>query len=169
MKKRAVVGLALGALLLAAPVSAYANAPALGASSQSELSVYMSKVKPHAVAYRLYLRQALSAIRNNLNYAKIRLSGQRIGTVVNKLQKIRAPSAMSEAHGSLVRGVRITGRALVRLVTDHNAGVDPIRALNKATAALDISDPLVQHWREEVEVQLRRAGLPVPLWVKNIG
>lgn len=152
---------------VAAPAAAHPNARAVDSRGQNELSTYFAQAKPHALAFRLRMNQSLSAIRNDLNYAKIRLAGQRLTTTSSKLQKVKAPLVLSEAHGSVVRGIRICGRALVRYVDEHKA--NPNRALNRVLGALDTAEPLIEHWREEMLVQLRQAGLPVPLWVKNVG
>jgi len=128
----------------------------------------MAKVKPEAVNANLYAHQAVSAIRH-LNYPKIGQAGEKLILTAARLEKIRAPAGLTEPHSSLVRGVRIQGRALTREVADHKAGVDPIRAANKAIAAFDTAQTLLEHWREEVVTECRQAGISVPLWVKRVG
>lgn len=156
------------ALSTVALVTVAPNATAGMAADPGALSAYMTQVKPHAVNAKLYADQAIGAIPR-LNYAKLRQAGMRLQATADKLQKLKAPLLLAEPHGSFVRGIRIQGRALTRFVSDIQAGVGRVRAGDKVVAAFSTAQKLLDHWQEEAEAQLRASGLPVPLWLKNVG
>jgi hypothetical protein len=178
-RRRRVIALtAVGsALALAAAGAARATTPpaAAGKRPTADLRAYLVAVGPIATRIDGETRRARLAVE------KLASTGSRDGAaaVLRKAQRrsiaaetlaaeTRAPAALRGPHSALRQTASRTARAAGRLAVQVEYATAGAAAVEQARAALARAVELERHFKTELTAQLRRAGIVVPLWLKQL-
>lgn len=138
-----------------------------------QLTAYLNAVKPAATSARTaQVREAageiLLGVREEAkDVAAMRAACKQLGLAATALKRVARPVFLAEPHAALTAGWRseaIGCSAYATAVenqadtpeTDYDVAVESAR---KGQA----------HWRVEVIAQLRRLGMVVPQWVRDVG
>lgn len=161
---------AAAALLVAAPAAAGRHAQS---ATRPGLATYLAKMRPLDLRYVVFADELNSGIESVLNgdpagLDDIRFAAAGIDGLASTMAKVRPPIALSGPHASLVRALRLRV-SLARSVESYAASDDLQAAKDEADKVGPAITELERHWRDTVVKRLRRAGMAVPLWVKNVG
>jgi hypothetical protein len=141
--------------------------------TRSQLVTYLAKVRPLNMRYDTAAEDANVGIHDAIRddptgIDEMNASAGAMRGLASKMSRIRPPTELSGPHSSFVRGIRLHARLTMSQADFIESG--------DLQGAVDIADSLgvqatdnVRQWRSEVIYRLRRAGMTVPLWVKNVG
>ncbi len=162
------------AVLALSSVSATAATPTQ-AERRTAFKTYAAKVRPivnDALLAQTWIEGSIESGEPSWSYTpRVRAQGQILIELGAKLRRVRPPGGFGEPHASLAGGWRMEGKAAVRLASALAANAnDPFStALDEWAIDLDFAREEQAHWRQEMTAQLRRFGLAVPLWLKQVG
>jgi hypothetical protein len=147
---------------------------AAGASS-SELSAYLDAVRPKLANHEKLVagtaRTFGLAIANETEGSlptKLQPVVARLRANANALNALKITPELRPLNGELVKSLRIEINGLEAMAKSFASGAANA-GLKKYTAAGVRTTELQRHWRDEMIVKLRRAGMTVPLWLKRVG
>jgi hypothetical protein len=100
--------------------------------------------------------------------------GPRMLLVAPRLAAIRPPVALRATHADLSAAVRTEGAGLKTYVAILQAQPQPdwvsvFRADSRFNPVLTRAHALAKSWRQELVAALRRSGMAVPFWLKQVG
>ncbi|MBA2384243.1 MAG: hypothetical protein H0V68_06215 [Actinobacteria bacterium] len=105
--------------------------------------------------------------------ADFRAAQARYRGVAIKALRVKPPAGLGEPHAAFVEGVQAKERASAAFARKIEAGL----ALEDVAAeyefdyqiGIELANEDLVHWRTETTIRLRRAGVVVPRWVKEVG
>jgi hypothetical protein len=152
------------------PCSASASAP--------DLPGYLSTVHPLVIRQTSLLNAAAQAIANTSptdpaamrrTAVKVRVYQTKLKNDATVITKIKPPTVLTEPNAALAKSGRLLAKGIGFLADSlDQGGVGIHTAINQFEARARDSTALRRHWRQEVIVALRRAGLSVPFWVTQV-
>jgi hypothetical protein len=170
----ATVGIALALTATAVAGDAgRAERPACGASAV-DLKRYLAAVLPVATRIDLERRRAVKAAGDHEATgagdaaALLRQARRRLFTVESAAARVRPPVELRGPHSALGQASRLAVSAAGRLAAQIEYGKADARAIANFRRSFARVLVLERHFKDELTAQLRRAGIVVPLRLKDL-
>lgn len=171
----ATAGVALALTAAAAPAST-APRPQRPACEQSaaDLRRYLAAVLPVATRIDLERRRAVKAARDHETTgagdaaALLRQARRRLFAAEASAARVRPPAELRGPHSALGQASRLAVSAAGRLAAQIEYGKADARAIANFRRSFARVLVLERHFKDELTAQLRRAGIVVPLRLKDL-
>jgi len=161
-------------IILAFAAVAVSLVASASAATKPEVQAYLNAVRPPTGEYQQRLR-AISVTIDRILFTKtslartavrLRRHGAALRLIAARSEKVKPPSVLATPHRSLTRSFALMAESMNALASglevgdfNESAYVGPVTKAQK----------LQRYWRDEFIVLLRRALIPVPLWLKTLG